>query len=177
MPKGIDWKAPRAARPMRLMAAWYLLSTSFRLFHMSSAAYSRVPFTADCWRCMADAGGTPCLLTSRLSLSRSVGAARPILLEGEGRVKPYTQPQSGISGKANSLVPDWDWPSPICYQCWRLREKSTASAFEVSKWTGLLLAHRRLAAAQHSSLRTMSSIMSPSTIQATSSTKEVPLHA
>ena len=45
-----------------------------------------------CWGFMAEAGGTPCMLTSRRGLagmSRSVWAASLVVLKGGGWVRPY----------------------------------------------------------------------------------------
>ena len=69
IPSGVDLKSPRLALPIRLMAAWYIPSTPFLPFQVSSEAYSMVPWTIAIWRFGVSAGGTPCLLTILRSLA------------------------------------------------------------------------------------------------------------
>lgn len=72
-----------------------------------------------------------------LGLSRSADAETPIILKGG-----ITPSHRGVS-QANRMV--WSLTliafSHLCCQSLRLYEKSTASAFEVSERTALLLAH------------------------------------
>ena len=68
-PTGVVQKAPRAPRPMRLVAARRSPSMPFLRFHVSSDAYNKVPWAAASWRLRAEAGCTPYLVVSRRILA------------------------------------------------------------------------------------------------------------
>lgn len=68
MPGGLDLKASKAARPMRMMAAWYSPSIPFWPFHVSSAACSIVSWIMAIWRFLAEAGGAQYLVANRRTL-------------------------------------------------------------------------------------------------------------
>ena len=78
MPTGVVRKTPRAPRPMRLIAAaWCSPSTPFLRFHVSSAAYNKIPWAAAAWRFRAEAGGTPYRVISRRILASA--SSRPMV--------------------------------------------------------------------------------------------------
>ena len=108
IPSRIDWKAPRVARPMRLMAAWYPPSIPARPLRRVQEGTLDDRLLEVSSRRRGDSVPANNPPESGPCLPRSIDAAAPVVPEGERRIQADTQPSCCLPSEVRRLLSDPD---------------------------------------------------------------------